>query len=109
MENFIFCVVLVEIIKGKSVQIRIFFSGPYFPIFWLNTGKHGPEIYPYLDTFQAVNFIKKTLWHTFHAVDALSSLRQFLATNCVHIWILASQENLKSDFHFLLLASIKPL
>ena len=29
-------------------------SGPYFPIFGLNTGKYGPEKTPYLDTFYAV-------------------------------------------------------
>ena len=29
-------------------------SGPYFPVLGLNTGKHGPEITPYFDTFQAV-------------------------------------------------------
>ena len=28
--------------------------GPYFPVFGLNTGKCGPEITPYLDTFRAV-------------------------------------------------------
>ena len=27
------------------------FSGPYFPIFGLNTEKYGPEKTPYLDTF----------------------------------------------------------
>ena len=26
-------------------------SGPYFPVFGLNTGKYRPEITPYLDTF----------------------------------------------------------
>ena len=26
------------------------FSGPYFPVFGLNTGKYGPENTPYLDT-----------------------------------------------------------
>ena len=26
-------------------------SGPYFPVFGPNTGKYGPEITPYLDTF----------------------------------------------------------
>ena len=31
-----------------------FFSGPYFPVFNPNTGKYGPEITPYLDTFHAV-------------------------------------------------------
>ena len=29
-------------------------SGPYFSIFGLNTGKYGPEITPYLETFHAV-------------------------------------------------------
>ena len=29
-------------------------SGPYFPVFSPNTGKYGPEIPPYLDTFHAV-------------------------------------------------------
>ena len=33
-------------------------SGPHFPIFGLNTGKYGPEITPYLDTFHAVIVIK---------------------------------------------------
>ena len=30
-------------------------SGPYFPVFGLNTRKYGPEITPYLDTFHVVN------------------------------------------------------
>ena len=30
------------------------FSGPHFPVFGLNTGKYGPEKTPYLDTFYAV-------------------------------------------------------
>ena len=29
-------------------------SDPHFPVFGLNTGKYGPEITPYLDTFHAV-------------------------------------------------------
>ena len=29
-------------------------SGPYFPEFSQNTGKYGPEITQYLDTFHAV-------------------------------------------------------
>ena len=37
----------------KSVQIRVY-SGQYIPVFGLNTGKYGPEITPYLDTFHAV-------------------------------------------------------
>ena len=52
----------------KSVQIRSYFWSlffcirtkygeirPYFPVFGLNTGKYGPEITPYLDTFHAAN------------------------------------------------------
>ena len=31
------------------------FSGRYFPVFELNTGKYGPEKTPYLDTFHAVH------------------------------------------------------
>ena len=30
------------------------FSGPYFPVFELNTGKYEPEKTPYLDTFHAL-------------------------------------------------------
>ena len=30
------------------------FSGPYFPVFGLNTGKYGQEETPYLDTFHEV-------------------------------------------------------
>ena len=36
------------------------FSGPYFPVFGLNTGKDGPEKTLYLDTFHAVN---KEIWN----------------------------------------------
>ena len=32
-----------------------FISGPYFPVFNPNTGKYGPEMTPYLDTFHAVS------------------------------------------------------
>ena len=34
-------------------------SGPYFPVFSPNTGKYGPEISPYLDTFHTVPVAKK--------------------------------------------------
>ena len=33
-----------------------FFSGPYFPVFGLNTGKYGPEKTSYFNTFYAVIF-----------------------------------------------------
>ena len=44
----------------KSVQI-LSFSGPYFPVFGLNTGKYGPEKTPYLDTFHTVLFVNYLL------------------------------------------------
>ena len=33
------------------------FSGPCVPVFGLNTGKYGPEVTPYLDTFHEVFFL----------------------------------------------------
>ena len=38
----------------KSAQIRSF-SGPYFPVLGLNTGKYGREKTRYLETFHAVS------------------------------------------------------
>ena len=40
-------------------------SGPHFPIFGLNTGKYGPEITPYLDTFYAVSGSGSTIFSSF--------------------------------------------
>ena len=33
------------------------FSGPYFPVLSPNTGKYGPEKFPYLDSFHVVENI----------------------------------------------------
>ena len=49
---------LVEASHGSTawkVSKNGVISGPYFPVFGLNTGKYGPEITPYLDTFHAVS------------------------------------------------------
>ena len=35
-------------------------SGPYLPVFSPNTGKYGPKISPYLDTFQWTVFYVRT-------------------------------------------------
>ena len=47
-----------QIFKATTVW-RVFkngvFSGPYFPVFGLNSGKFAPKKTPYLDTFQRVN------------------------------------------------------
>ena len=36
-------------------------SGPYFPVFGLNTGKYGPEEIPYFDTFHVVHTTYRSL------------------------------------------------
>ena len=35
------------------------FSGSYFPVFGLNTGKYGPEKTPYLGTFHTMQKYSK--------------------------------------------------
>ena len=40
-------------------------SGPYFPVFSSNTGKYGPEITAYLDTFHAVQDIQILVFLSF--------------------------------------------
>ena len=45
--------ILSAILREKCPNME-FFSGSYFPVFGLNTGKYGPEKTSYLDTFQAV-------------------------------------------------------
>ena len=44
------------ILSGTAWKVSKYgvISGPYFPVFGLNTGKYRPEITPYLDTFHAV-------------------------------------------------------
>ena len=43
-----------SICTARKVSKYGVISGPYFPLFGLNTEKYGPEIIPYLDTFHAV-------------------------------------------------------
>ena len=40
------------------------FSGPYFTVFEMNTGKFGSEKAPYLDTFHAVDFLMVSINHS---------------------------------------------
>ena len=67
---------LVKKIKGEKWECRVkeittawkvskygVISGRYFPVFRLNTGKHGPEITPCLDTFHAVYFESKQAYN----------------------------------------------
>ena len=45
---------LLERGTARKVSKYGVISGPYFPVFSPNTGKYGPEITPYLDTFHVV-------------------------------------------------------
>ena len=47
-------VLLDESLTAWKVSKYGVISGPYFPVFGLNTGKYGPEITLYLDTLHAV-------------------------------------------------------
>ena len=49
-------------------------SGPYFPVFSPNTGKPGPEITPYLDTFHAVYIL-----HFYEVIGTHFTMHQY---NC---------------------------
>ena len=51
-------VVKSHCVKSEESKYGIF-SGPYFPVFRLNTGKYGPEKTPYMETFHAMSY---TLW-----------------------------------------------
>ena len=45
---------LIQYYTGWKVSKYAVISGPYFPVFGLNTKKYEPEITPYLGTFHAV-------------------------------------------------------
>ena len=57
----------------KSVQIQSFFSS----VFGLNTRKYGPEITPYLDTFQTVNTLSNSTCSHFWCLTHLSPMFNF--------------------------------
>ena len=42
-------------------------SGPYFSVFGPNTGKYGPEITPYLDTFHAVYYQSSNPYYWYYS------------------------------------------
>ena len=51
-----FLSLLVSYVMNTAWKVSKYevFSGPYFPVFSPNSGKHRPEKNPYLDTFDAV-------------------------------------------------------
>ena len=50
----IFYNLIIIINTARKVSNYGVFSGPYFPLLRLNTGKYGPEKTPYLDAFHVV-------------------------------------------------------
>ena len=55
--------IYVNILTAWKVPKYGVFSGPYFPVFGLNTGKYGLEKTPYLDTFHVVSWLSpKYTW-----------------------------------------------
>ena len=65
-------------------------SGPYFPVFGLNTGKYRREVTPYLDTFHPVHIIgkirnlpKSTKVYLSQVIAQLKILLVLLSTNAV--------------------------
>ena len=64
-------------------------SGPYFPVFVLNTnlfsrntGKYGPEITPYLDTFHAVWLLAILLLPNYRRVSLKTLQKSIFADSC---------------------------
>ena len=49
------------------------FSGPYFPVFSLNTGKCRPGKTPYLDSFHAVQATVLYIWRRALGIEKCSS------------------------------------
>ena len=47
-------ITIVEAFTAWKLSKYGVISGPYFPVFGLNTGKYGLEKTPYLDTFHVV-------------------------------------------------------
>ena len=60
------------------------FSGPYFPVFGLNTGKYRPEKAPYLDAFHAaqpLTFVTEVHLKCCWAPSRVASRPKMLAFN----------------------------
>ena len=66
--------------------IHIYPIYSYFPVFGLNTGKHGPEKSPYLDTFHAVFFVRNWALYTLSLSQYLSLFLIFFIVNPGLCW-----------------------
>ena len=57
----IFYNLIIIINTARKVSNYGVFSGPYFPLLRLNTGKYGPEKTPYLDAFHVVQLMQNPI------------------------------------------------
>ena len=65
-------VLLANKVTAWKVSKYEVFSGPYFPVFGLNTGKYEQEKIPYLDTFHTVSKkAQSQVWDNFLQLKAL--------------------------------------
>ena len=73
---------LVNVMHMASVPLResVFFFGPHFLIFGLNTTKCGPGKVPYLDTFHSVSLtlISSNVSNGWHRASKIKYKFQFL-------------------------------
>ena len=76
------------------------FSGPYFPVFGLNTGKYGLEKTPYLVTLQIVKSLRFGVTFQFLLLLNLEELAVILRIQNVFI---NSQHVLQNVFVFVLI------
>ena len=75
------------------------FSGPYFPVFGLNTGKYGPDETPHLSTFHSALFTLTCLYlftFTIHTYVSLygfleEELKTSMYVNFGHLYTFADQ------------------
>ena len=68
-------------------------SGPYFPVFGLNTRKYGPEITPYLDIFHAVYKIIEVYQYSSCFIETIIyKVKQFPSHSKVQIFLESCME-----------------
>ena len=71
------------------------FSGPYFPVFELNTGKYGPEKTQYLDTFHTVRSIQDTEHIDVSRGNITKKVWELLSNGC--LWSLYALDKLSQE------------
>ena len=87
-------------------------SGPYFPVFALNTGKCGPEINPYLDILHAlymqkdkINYPASIIWEAnLHLLSKIGAIEK--SFNSINSRTAVNRQFLYRQLSFVLLTRI---